>query len=296
MRLWLAAAFVTPIANIARSATWPSSLLAACALTGLTFNAPTALANETWATDMINQIMAARAEEAGGHARRASPVERVADIDADDDEMRPQRKTVRSRDSAHHPRRAVRVASLGREIAPHSAVAPSIAREPPHQQGTGPGPMIAGLGRDLAQLMGSLRLGTLPPRPDTPRKLGPMVASLGREFVAPAPSAQPPLSGGRIAWVASAACLASPLRAVLTQIAANFGPVRVNSTCRSRRHNARVGGARRSYHLTGNAADFRVAGGVKEVYAFLRASRSVGGLKHYGFGLFHIDTGPRRTW
>jgi uncharacterized protein YcbK (DUF882 family) len=57
-----------------------------------------------------------------------------------------------------------------------------------------------------------------------------------------------------------------------------------------------VGGAPRSFHLTGNAVDFRVAGSYGRVLAFLSRLRSVGGLKHYGRGVFHIDTGPRRTW
>jgi hypothetical protein len=32
------------------------------------------------------------------------------------------------------------------------------------------------------------------------------------------------------------------------------------------------------------------------VLSFLKANKLVGGLKHYGGGAFHIDTGPRRTW
>jgi uncharacterized protein YcbK (DUF882 family) len=99
-----------------------------------------------------------------------------------------------------------------------------------------------------------------------------------------------------IRWVASADCLAGALRSVLVELAASFGPLVVNSTCRSRRHNAQVGGARRSFHLTGNAVDFRVAGNPRPVLAFLRARKDVGGLKHYGGGVFHLDTGPRRTW
>jgi len=83
---------------------------------------------------------------------------------------------------------------------------------------------------------------------------------------------------------------------VLSEVAALFGAVRVNSTCRSKAHNARVGGASRSYHLTGNAVDFRVAANTASVSRFLLAKKTVGGFKHYGFGLFHIDTGPRRTW
>jgi hypothetical protein len=110
------------------------------------------------------------------------------------------------------------------------------------------------------------------------------------------PANLPSLSGETIRWIASPDCLAKPLRAVLAEVATNFGPLRVNSTCRSKHHNAKVGGAKRSYHLTGNAVDFRISGAVQPVLDFLTGKRAVGGLKHYGFGVFHIDTGPRRTW
>ncbi len=122
------------------------------------------------------------------------------------------------------------------------------------------------------------------------------LASLGAALPAPGPAGLPSLSGESIRWVASPACLASRLRAVLGQVAAHFGPLTVNSTCRSPSHNRRVGGAPRSYHLTGSAVDFRVRGNYGAVLAFLARLRTVGGLKHYGAGVFHIDTGPRRTW
>jgi hypothetical protein len=99
-----------------------------------------------------------------------------------------------------------------------------------------------------------------------------------------------------INWRASAACLAGPLRAVLDLVAEAFGPLTVNSTCRSPAHNRRVGGATKSYHLTGNAVDFRVRNNYGEVLTFLKKVRTVGGVSHYGAGVFHIDTGPRRTW
>ena len=99
-----------------------------------------------------------------------------------------------------------------------------------------------------------------------------------------------------IHWRASVECLASPLRSVLNLLVGEFGPLTVNSTCRSPSHNRRVGGATRSRHLTGDAVDFRVGGDYGEVHAFLKRMRSVGGLAHYGSGVFHIDTGPRRTW
>lgn len=104
------------------------------------------------------------------------------------------------------------------------------------------------------------------------------------------------VTGGGVRWVASSGCLNGQLRSVIYSVAANFGPVTVSSTCRSHGRNRAVGGAKKSYHLSGNAADFRVRGNVGAVYAYLRSSGSVGGLKHYGGGLFHIDTGPRRAF
>ena len=117
---------------------------------------------------------------------------------------------------------------------------------------------------------------------------GVQVASLG--------SGDP--SEGAVRWGASSSCLDSRLRQVINQVASNFGPVKVNSTCRSRTHNAKVGGATRSKHLTGDAADFSVSRNKPAVLGYLRRHPSVGGLKLYpgGRGHFHIDTGPRRTW
>jgi len=129
------------------------------------------------------------------------------------------------------------------------------------------------------------------------RKRGPkgvQVASLGDDW-APAKRARPSLSGG-VSWVASSGCLNSTLRGVIHQVASSYGRVTVSSTCRSHRHNRRVGGARRSHHLTGDAADFRVHGNWRAAMAYLRSSAPIGGFKHYGGGLFHIDTGPRRSW
>jgi hypothetical protein len=102
--------------------------------------------------------------------------------------------------------------------------------------------------------------------------------------------------GGGVSWSASSGCLNSTLRGVVHQVAARFGSLRVNSTCRSRASNRRAGGAGHSHHLTGNAVDFRVFGNVSAVASYLRSNGSIGGYKHYGGGLFHIDTGPRRSW
>lgn len=122
------------------------------------------------------------------------------------------------------------------------------------------------------------------------------VASLGGSYQ-PKPEVGRSLSGGGVKWVANSGCLNARLKSVIYQVASAFGPVTVNSTCRSHRHNRRVGGAHRSHHLSGNAVDFRVHGrGARGVYAFLRNHSSVGGLKFYRRGFFHIDTGSRRTW
>lgn len=127
------------------------------------------------------------------------------------------------------------------------------------------------------------------------KKKGYKVAALGGAYYG---DYQPKksLTGGSVRWAANASCLAGGLKSVIYQVAANFGPVTVSSTCRSSSRNRAVGGAKRSKHLSGNAADFRVHGNIRGVYAFLRSSGSVGGLKHYGGGLFRIDNGDRRSW
>ncbi|MCH9808694.1 MAG: DUF882 domain-containing protein [Alphaproteobacteria bacterium] len=104
------------------------------------------------------------------------------------------------------------------------------------------------------------------------------------------------LSGGGVRWVASSGCLNGRLKSVVYQVAAKFGPVTVSSTCRSRSRNRRVGGAKKSWHLKGAAVDFRVHANYRAAYAYLKSHGSIGGYKHYGGGLFHIDVGPRRTW
>lgn len=126
------------------------------------------------------------------------------------------------------------------------------------------------------------------------------VASLGEEVYAPrrrGHSRSVAMSGsGNIVWNAPSGCLNGTLRGVLAEVS-RVASIRVNSTCRSASHNAAVGGARRSQHLTGDAVDFRVLGGnSRAVYAMLQGNGSLGGIKHYGGGLYHIDTGPRRSW
>ncbi len=99
---------------------------------------------------------------------------------------------------------------------------------------------------------------------------------------------------GKVRYVASSGCLSSNLSGVISSVSA-YGSVTVSSTCRSHSHNASVGGARKSHHLTGDAADFRVHGNYEAAHAHLRSIHG-GAVKHYGGGLFHIDNGEKRSW
>jgi hypothetical protein len=119
------------------------------------------------------------------------------------------------------------------------------------------------------------------------------VASLGDSGTYTAPP--PKVAAGNVTWRAASGCLPGSLKAVISQVA-SYGAVTVFSTARGHSHNRRVGGARSSYHLSCQAADFRIRSNWGAASAFLRSHGSVGGFKHYGGGRFHIDTGPRRSW
>jgi len=232
-----------------------------------------AAVDDSWAGPMISQMLSQKAEEGGGRDRSRTTHRRTRGPGG---EAHPARNTPTRHKSLARHHGGGRLASLGRDIRPLNLKPLSVIEwARPNFSVTIPkeaGPAAEGV--------------------------GPMLASLGRDFFAPSPPSAPSLTGDAIKWLPTALtdCLAVPLRGVLFELAGAFGPITIRWTCRSKEVNARVGGAKRSYHLTGEAVDFNVTGNYRAILTFLKAKKEVGGVKHYGSGAFHIDTGPRRTW
>lgn len=92
----------------------------------------------------------------------------------------------------------------------------------------------------------------------------------------------------------SRSCLTAETRGVLNRLEANFGPVRVVSTCRP---GAVIAGTRRpSYHRYGKAVDFHPPQGRRaEVIRWLRANNSGMVITYARMGHVHFDTGPYRS-
>jgi len=77
------------------------------------------------------------------------------------------------------------------------------------------------------------------------------------------------------------------------------GPFKINSAYRSPEHNAKVGGAKNSQHIEGNAYDMDVSGmPYPERNKIARTWREItggGGVGYYDNAL-HLDVGPERSW
>lgn len=85
---------------------------------------------------------------------------------------------------------------------------------------------------------------------------------------------------------------------VLDDIREKFGkPILVNSGYRSPEHNRRVGGAPRSYHVRGMAADIRPQNlqDLKQLYEIANRLNPNGGIGKYP-SFVHVDIGPVRRW
>lgn len=89
------------------------------------------------------------------------------------------------------------------------------------------------------------------------------------------------------------------LRAVLERASQHFGKtVKVTSGYRSPSYNRKVHGARKSKHITGQAADIQIPGVSKARLArWAKAQPEIGGVGRYCRSNFvHIDTAGDRTW
>jgi hypothetical protein len=76
------------------------------------------------------------------------------------------------------------------------------------------------------------------------------------------------------------------------------GPLSLNSAYRDPQTNARVGGAKKSQHMHGNAFDVSTAGMTPEDRARLIQTAQASGFTGYGGynNSLHFDVGPSRTW
>lgn len=74
-------------------------------------------------------------------------------------------------------------------------------------------------------------------------------------------------------------------------------PIILTSAYRSPEHNRRVGGAKNSYHMRGQAFDVRMENHDPEKFVVLARAAGFRGIGYYPrSGFIHIDTGPERTW
>lgn len=87
-------------------------------------------------------------------------------------------------------------------------------------------------------------------------------------------------------------CLTAPARALLDEIEAKFGPVKLVSTCRP---GARIAGTNRiSRHASGNAVDFNAGSRKAQIVAWLIENHKTGGTMTYpDMDHIHVDIGPR---
>ena len=94
-------------------------------------------------------------------------------------------------------------------------------------------------------------------------------------------------------------CFKPRLTQLLKRVEAHYGKkVIITSGYRSKSHNRRVRGARKSQHLYCNAADIRVPGVGKHTLAkFARSLPGIGGVGIYCRSSYvHLDIGKRRNW
>jgi len=82
------------------------------------------------------------------------------------------------------------------------------------------------------------------------------------------------------------------------QIEGMFGNLTITSGYRSPEHNSKVGGAKNSAHMRGNAVDVSFGGGEQATLKLIEAASKagIGGIGVYRPGVVHLDTESRRAW
>ncbi len=94
-------------------------------------------------------------------------------------------------------------------------------------------------------------------------------------------------------------CFPARLKKLIRRVEKRYGKrLVVTSGHRSRSHNRRIGGARRSQHVHCKAVDFRIPGVNKYSLArYVKSLPGIGGVGTYcGKSTIHMDVGPKRSW
>lgn len=86
-------------------------------------------------------------------------------------------------------------------------------------------------------------------------------------------------------------CLKPETLAMIKELVAKIGPIKVTSTCGGRH-------ARHSQHYRGKAIDFRpLATSARKAVAVAKSLESTGGVGSYSNGIVHVDVGDREiSW
>jgi hypothetical protein len=128
--------------------------------------------------------------------------------------------------------------------------------------------------------------------PETPvatASLAPPAPPIRRSETTP-PRATGAKGDVKVGAAAPTECLPNGLRAVLADVAAQFGPVTIVSTHQLNTANHSPGSIREKLHHACNAVDFRPdRERVDEVKKYLRGRPEIGGVESYRNGVVHMD-------
>lgn len=105
-------------------------------------------------------------------------------------------------------------------------------------------------------------------------------------------TAQANVPAGKVSFqpqVKGLGCLKPETLAMISELVAKIGPIKITSTCGGRH-------ARNSQHYSGKAIDFRpLAASTRSAVAAAKALASTGGVGSYSNGIVHADVGAREA-